>query len=355
VTGLAHFPSAWGHEVSVASAKLNLHSSGDYQMEISLDITASPDPAQNDEVSPEQAALEYLSKCIELRFDEHTEKLVFSGLKPAEVENQEGVTRLYCEHAGKIPKGAKFLMVHVTQDTTVALVMAVFKDGIQGPRVMQIYPGEFSAPPIDLSFVGQPVIEGDPFATDNAAAIPPPTFWKGFRTGLSGWGESPLRAILVLAVLLTSLSGRHVLWQAGILLLAHSIGQWAAMAANSAIGASEMALGLGLAVGALSMDGILRGQVDPRRLVSVGVIGFAAGWLTRGVFVLTPEFERSAARLWGQHLGSALGVALAGLLVWVALGTIWSQPWYRKKLQAPVYNLLLVIGGILAAIQTISA
>ena len=41
----------------------------DYLIELSLEIVESEDPALNDEISPEQAALEYLSDAVALKFD----------------------------------------------------------------------------------------------------------------------------------------------------------------------------------------------------------------------------------------------------------------------------------------------
>ncbi len=133
-----------------------------YSIELAMDIYPSEDPAMNDKVSPQQAADFFSTEALDLFFgDVQIEPKAKSELfkdPEADPEIQEVKVKVLVTLTGEIPKDAEHFTLRVSPDTTAAVVMVTFKDGIPGRRAEVLYPGEFSSP-VEVS----KIIEADPF------------------------------------------------------------------------------------------------------------------------------------------------------------------------------------------------
>lgn len=321
------------HQVTAASAKAIFERDGNYLIELSLDITPSEDPAANDEISPEQAALEYLQGSVALKFDEEEFEPDFGDLQEAEIAAKQGVTRLYTEVKGTVPAGTKQFFLHVLPTAQVAVVMVVFKDGVQGRRAHVMLPGEFSKP-IDLQFVGEKVIRGDPFAE-------PPTIYQSVRVGaqqlVAGMGQ---RAVLVLAILLFAVSIGQSAQQCLTLMLGSLFGHVLMMSINIQPKIEMLEFLLGLCVVAIAIDNFRRERWSWKRLLFLAVIGVIVGACTRDV-----DHERNLTSLLGFYAGGGIVIGVMLGLFWAVFGFLWKMPWYRNQLVVPGSFLVAGIGA----------
>ncbi len=357
VGGLGVLGTGWlpAHQISAVAAHAAFERDGNYRFDLSLDVTGSPDPAMDELVSPEEAALAYLRDALKFRFDESDFAPSFGPLRvvPREdpLEPGQEMMRLETSASGRIPSGARAFQVRLSPETEVALVMMVSKDGIAQRRAQTLFAGEVSRP-IDLTFVGEAVRAGDPFAKEAEAAKPVPTMRDGVRAGaarlLATGGRS---ALLLVLIFLGGRSWRHSgaqLWWfcsgslAGHLLLragGWGLPPWA-----------PETLSL-VAILGMALDNILRSGTGSGRFLSVALAGGLLGLGARN-----PEIDSTWAGLLGYHAG-VLGVGL-GFVVFtrMVLGPFCSQPWYRERLVVPLsfgaigmvlwWGLMRVVPGV---------
>ncbi|NOY00327.1 MAG: hypothetical protein GXP30_11415 [Verrucomicrobia bacterium] len=154
---------SYAHKVTAVSVVSKFDTKArKYSIELAMDIYPSEDPAINDEVSPQQAADFFSTEALDLFFgDIQIEPQAKSELfkdPEADPEIQEVKVKVLVTLSGEIPKDAGNFTLRVSPDTTAAVVMVTFKDGIPGRRAEVLYPGEFSSP-VEVS----EIIEGDPF------------------------------------------------------------------------------------------------------------------------------------------------------------------------------------------------
>jgi hypothetical protein len=334
---------AEAHQISAVAAKASFNRDGTYRFALSLDVTGSADPALNEQISPEQAALAYLEDALRFSFDGVSFVPEFGALELVTRQDPLGVSgelvQLFTEAGGKIPPGAKEFQVGLSPETDVALVMIVVKDGITQRRAQTLFAGELSRP-VDLSFVGQPVEAGDPFEAERRAEVPVPGPTEGWKAGaarmLAGNGRG---ALLVVALLLVGGTlARQVLlvlacWGGAV------AGQVWLRLAGWEPGSGMTVAWLGMVLLAVSVDNALRGKADGRRLA------FAAGCgLALGVASPDPVAGAGWGAWWGYQGGGLVVLAALALVVWVVLGPFQAAEWYRRRLVRPVSWVLAGTG-----------
>ncbi|MEQ1843777.1 MAG: hypothetical protein ABL994_25520, partial [Verrucomicrobiales bacterium] len=218
---------AEAHQISAVGSKASFDRDGTYRFDLSLDVTGSPDPAQDQLISPEQAALDYMKNALAFQFDDVTFHPEFGPLQVIErkdpYEQQGDLVQLHTEATGKIPPGATSFRVRLSSETDVALVMVVSKDGITQRRAQTMFAGEVSRP-VDLSFVGQKIVPGDPFLAEVTAERPVPGFREGLRGGVARMlASGGRRALVVVTMLLLSATA----WEAGLQITLFWVGSFA--------------------------------------------------------------------------------------------------------------------------------
>lgn len=312
------------HQANAVSVKTSLESAGTYKVAVSIDVIASPDAAMNDTISPEEAALEVV-RDIALQFDEEEFSPEFSEMEELPVADQQGVTRLYSETTGEIPKGASQFFLHLMPEAQVALVMAVFKNGTMDRRTHVLFPGEYSRP-IDLSFVGMEVAETDPFEADH-----PPSYWQSFRSGIFYLiTDDAKRALALLLLCLFARSLSQAVTQGLTFALASMIGHWALSVSEANFPINLLAALMAISILLLAADNIVRARMGKSRYVSVALAG-----LVCGLAVQFPLISDDKGRFVCFHLGELIGIATLVSFLWLVLGSYWKHDWYRQKLLMP--------------------
>lgn len=326
---------AWAHRVSAVVAEAKFSRAGTYQFVLSLEVQASPDPAQNDRVSPEQAVLEYLRSAITFQFDEQTVKPDFSqpsaGAQTApEAPDALPKQQLHTEANGKIPEGARAFYTKLSPDTEVALVLLVEVNGVRDRRARTLFAGEISRP-VDLTLLRQAGRE-EP-GPESAAGAKQPTASGSSMVQLgSAWlfERGGRGAVLLIAVLVVGISLQAVGMQSVVFLGGVFLGQLL-----FGMGSGPAKEGVGSVILALMLVGLagdnLRAPaaVSPLRHALVGFTGLFLGIFYPGKM------------LPGFLAGQVLAVAGCALLVWAVLGGFWKQPWYGARLLRPASWLLV--------------
>ncbi|MFT5467332.1 MAG: hypothetical protein ACI8UO_002436 [Verrucomicrobiales bacterium] len=349
--------SSWAHETDHVSARAVFERNGDYLIELVLKIVESADPALNDEISPEEAALSYLKEAIALKIDEEEFRPEFSELKRADVEVSEGETILYTQVEGTVPNGADLFFVRVLPTAQVAVWMIVIKDGKPDRRSHVMYPGEYSKP-IDLRFMTDEIIYADPFAAA-------PSFKDGAWAGMAGlvFGPSPPTAkegvslpgrgghaaVLLFTILLFGLNLRQSIEQLATVMVAALLGHSIAMQFDLRIPDGLAELVLGVAVLGIAVDNLMRNRWGWGRHAPIAVAAILAGACSRQIM-----FETEGAALSGFYFGGAVAVAAVFIAFWLAASTFWKRPWYRHQLIIPCSFLVAGIGAFWVFSATIS-
>lgn len=327
---------AWAHRVSAVGAEAKFFRDGTYQFALNLEVQASPDPAQNDLVSPEQAVLDYLRSAITFQFDEQAVKPDFS--KPAPVAEPAGTAtdvlprqELRTEARGKVPAGARAFFAKLSPDTEVALVLMVERDGVRDRRARTLFAGEISRP-VDLAFLTQAGPEAASPDSDGSGAKEikrggNSTVRQGWVWLLDGGGRG---AVLLVAILLAGISLQAAGMQSVVFLGSVFLGQLL-----FGMGSGPAKEGVGSVVLALMLLGVAGDNLRVPAAVSglrYALVGFSGLFL--GVFF-------PGKMLPGFLAGQVLAVAAGALLVWAALGGFWKQPWYGARLLRPASWLLV--------------
>lgn len=299
----------------------------DYLVEFSMDITESSDPALNDQISPEQAALTYLQEAVALKFDEEEFRPEFSSLNEADVENKQGVTRLYTTVEGNAPVGSKNFFLHVLPTAQVAVVMVTFKNGKQGRRANVMLPGEYSNP-ITLLETADP--------TESLS------FYQAMRLGASKlFTLQGQAAVLIFVILLYSLRFGQTLTQQAAFVLAAIAGHAICAAFGSPIpGDATLTTFFGATIMLIAIDNCLRSEWSIRRLMIVGLAGAITGLCTRDALA-----ETQIQTTLGFYLGWLGAMALVLGLTWVAIGAFWKVAWHRNQLIIPTSFLIIGVGA----------
>lgn len=340
------------HQIDHAAAKAVFEKNGEYRIELSLRVVESEDPALNDQISPEEAALLYIKDAIALKFDEYEFQPEFGELKEADVEVREGEIVLYTEYSGRVPEGSEKFFLHVLPTAQVAVWMVVFKDGKQGRRAHAMFPGEYSNPE-DLRFITDEIIFADPFAE-------PPGFTEGALAGLAHLvsgpsirgeqvGSGALIALLFFAVLLFGFSFLHSLQQLATVLVFALLGHAIFTRVDFDLTAGLAQLLLGLAVLGIAVDNIVRSRWGWSRHFPIAVAAFVVGALSREI-----KIESENAALAGFYAGGVVAaLALFGLFC-LSIGTFWKKPWFRHQLIVPCSFLIAGIGAFQVFKATLS-
>ena len=215
------------------------------------------------------------------------------------------------------------------------LQMVVIKDGVRERRAHAIYAGEFSRP-VDLSFIGEQVIEGDPFTAEAEAEQSEAMFGQSLVSGLQR-GE-----LLVLFAVLALLgrSFRDLGLQAAAMWLGVLLGHAATLILNLTVEGSITSAIAGLAILGMAVNNVMRPQIDNLRLALCALAGLLIGLGTRAADAVT-----AAVSLVGFHLGSAIAISLLGLVIWAVLGAFWQRDWFRQKISMPFSFLLAGAGA----------
>lgn len=322
------------HQVSAVGAEAKFFRDGAYQFGLSLEVEASQDPALNDEISPEQAVLEYLRAGITFLFDDSVVRPQFT--KPAPVSEAPAETgtlprvQLYTEARGRVPDGAGAFYVKLSPDTEVALVLLVERDGVRERRARTLFAGEISRP-VDLTFLTLPRREEDPFEAEGAQ--PEPAGSKGVMLRLgSEWlfGSGGRGAVLLVALLLVGISPQAAGLQAVTFLGAIFFGQLL-----FGLGSGPAREGVAAVASALLLAGAAAHNLKAPphltwpRYALAGLSGFFLGMFSPGKM------------LPGFLAGQALAVLACTFLVWLVLGGFWKQSWYGARLLRPASWLFL--------------
>jgi hypothetical protein len=159
-------PAVFAHKVTAVSVVTELDTKAQtYQVELAMEVDPTGDPAIDDVITPEQAAITFATEALVIYFDDEAIEAGTPEVRiitesdedtPVELRQQKAVATL----KGGIPKGAGIFMLYVDETTEAAVVMVVIKDEKPGRRLQVLYPGEFSNPENV-----EPVIEADPFPT----------------------------------------------------------------------------------------------------------------------------------------------------------------------------------------------
>ncbi len=323
------------HQISAVAAQASFERNGTYRFHLSLDVTGSADPAMNELISPEEAALNYLRDALEFRFDDGAFTPSFGPLQMVQrkdpLDQTDETVELETHATGHIPPGAKAFQVRLSPETEVALVMRVEKDGIAQRRAQTLFAGEISRP-IDLSFVGEAVTGGDPFEKEKEAEKPAPTVKDGLRAGAARMlapGGRP--ALLLLLILLPSVTWR----QSGAQLLLFSAGN---LVGHLFLGGNGGALAPWLveilplaALLGMSYANVSRFQARWMRLVTVTLAGALLGLASHHA-----EASLGWSRLLSYH-GGLLGIGCAvAFVLWLVIGPYRSTSWYQGRLVLPL-------------------
>lgn len=329
------------HQVSAVVAEAKFFRDGTFRFGLSLDVQASSDPALNDAISPEQAALNYLRAGITFLFDEKVIQPEFSQPAtvsgPASAPGMQPGTRLYSEASGGIPPGSQAFYTRLSPDTEVALVLLVERDGVKERRARTLFAGETSRP-VDLTFLTLPRQERDPFDSEghleprSQAAAPEGGAGMMRRGGIWLFQNGARGLVLLVALLLAGISAQAVGLQSVTFLGALFAGQ---LLFN--LGAGPPKESLGTLVSALLLAGVAAHNWRAPQTLSGWryALAFAAGMVQGVCFPgkMLPGF------LLGQA-GAVLGVSL---LLWLILGAYWKSPWYISRVLRPACLLLLVV------------
>jgi len=345
VAGVFWAGTAGAHQISAVAAKASFERDGTYRFALSLDVTGSADPTLDEQISPEQAALAYLEEALRFSFDGVGVTPRFGELelvtRPDPLGVEGDLVQLHTEASGKIPPGAKEFQVALTPETDVALVMIVVKDGITQRRAQTLFAGELSRP-VDLTFVGQAVEEGDPFAAERSAEIVVPGFAAGVKGGmgrmLAGSGRG---ALVVVALLLGCGILREHLLQLSVCWVAWVAGQAVSRFAGWEPTAADADRWFGLALAGVALDNVFRGRTDGRRLAVAGGSGALMGICFR---------EAAYEAGWDPWCGYQLGVLAVmiglALVTWIVLGPFREKEWYGRRFSVPVSWFLAGVGVV---------
>ncbi len=341
---------ARAHQIKAVVSKAIFERDGSYLFGLSLEIQASEDPALNDTISPEQAALSYLKESITLHFDEVELLPEFSPLESIEQPNpfpgMDQVTHLYTETRGIVPRGAMNFMVRLSEETDVALVMAVIIDGVMQKRPHTLFAGEFSRP-IDLGFIDQQVQEKDPFLAQE-----PPKFSLPGAKFFAEAAESPVvedllagarelfandakRAVLALAVFLLATGFFRGMAQVVALVLGLVFGQMLALVGRVPEWPYLGELVLGASIVLMAWSNLAHPRVTAVRFALVVLVGMLVGFCTQ-----TAEYSR----LSGFLAGEVAALLAVFVVTWIVLGAFWKKKWYRSLLVIPASCILLGMG-----------
>ncbi len=345
---------AFAHRVSSVSLVSRLDTKErTYVLEAAMEVVPSEDAAQNDQISPEDAAREFSSYLV-VMFDrveqepamEIAEEETSDADTPPELRRQQVITTL----SGKIPEGAGEFLLYLDPRCPMAVVMVVLKADQPDHRMQVVLAGEYSRP-VSVALV----VEGDPFEAGNAeASSPAPMPTAAVASGktalpapfLAGWRaflhESALPVALVVAMFLLSLGRADLLRQAGTLLAAQ--GSVAALAAWSLLPTAAWAgPALVALVAALAIEALLHRQVRGWRYGLVAAAGVALGCFLAG----TPSFrgfvaagDAGAGRVGLLLLGIGAAFVLVGLATAAVLLPLGRFEWYRKSVVAPLAVLV---------------
>jgi len=317
-------PSLTAHEANLVAAKVILGTDGTYRFELSIDVVSSSDPALDDTISPEEAAMAVTQE-INLCFDEDEFHPDFSPLEQLDVPDQQDVIRLFTEATGKVPPDAEQFLVHLSQDAQVYLIMAVFKGEVQDRRAHVLFPGEYSRP-MDLSFMSLEVISADPFERDR-----PPSRWEALRTGMIHLTQNGAHwAILVLVLCLYSRNLSDCLMHALAFGLASMMGHAMVSGSSVELPPSFAMAASGLCVLFVSVDNGIRQQLTWTRYLVALLAGAGLGISTQ-----FPLIEMEPANVVIFHLGELITIIAIALLTWICVGAIWQKDWYRWKILFP--------------------
>jgi len=364
------------HQVTAVSVVSKFDTKGRrYSIELAMDIYPSEDPAVNDKVSPQQAADFFSTEALMLFFgDTQIEPQTKSELfkdPEADPDVEEQKVKVLVTLFGKIPKKAGYFTLQVSPDTTAAVVMVTFLDGVPGRRAEVLYPGEFSSP-VDVA----PVVEGDPFEAAEAAAaggkkqgemtvgeedqkltVNPEQggmasmgyfFELGIRSFFSGRYEALL---LVLCLFFFNQKLKDLLWQ----VIAFSIVRFtaSAMAVFGMVSLSGMSGVSGLlfnwliplGVIALALGSLFSEELSWWRIELIALLGFLIGT----VFSITLSIAAlNADSVFKAFIGYNLGIELGQLLTLGAAGLVvmafWDRDWYRRSISMPVSVLIAGVG-----------
>lgn len=361
------------HRVSSVSLLAYLDSKErSYRLDLAMEVVPSEDPAENDRISPEDAAREFAG-FLKILFDEKEQKpemkihleSTSDAETPPELRRQQVMTEL----KGPIPDGAGDFLLYLDPRCPMAVVMVAMVDGDLGARRMQvILSGEYSRPiPVGS------IVEGDPFeaeqpptaaksaaasesgsdvaaagrspSPDGPSGSAPAPAAGGLRLGWRAFfRESLLPSFLAVGMLLLTLGRTSVLWQAGCLLGAS--GLVSVGAAFSLLPAPEWAAPvLALLVAAIALEALWHRHVRfwryPLVLGAGAALGlFLAGTGAHRVLFATPETGPVDIVLFLLGTQSAFAaVVLGAASVLLPLSRFES---YRKAIVAP---LAVLIGG----------
>ena len=327
---------AWAHQVSAVGAEAKFFRDGTYVFALSLEVQASSDPVLNDQISPEQAVLNYLGTAISFLFDEQEVKPEFSKPAPsgAPPRNVRPVPtlQLYTEAKGKIPTGAQAFYTKLSPETEVAVVLLVERDGVRERRARTIFAGE-TCRPVDLTFLSSPRREGDVPGVEGKPSEQPGLEDSMLRRG-SGWmfAGGGRAAVLLVAILLVGISLQALGMQAVVFLVAVFFGQLL-----FGFGSGPPKQDLGAVISALLLAGLAAHNLRASSVLTwvryslVSLTGLVLGIFSPGK--LLPGFLA----------GQLLAVTGCTLLVWVVTGGFWKQPWYGSKVLRPASWLLLAV------------
>ncbi len=323
------------HGDNAVATLASFNRDGTYQIQVSVQVIAPGDPALEESISPEAAAMNNIVGEIRIQFDEVELKPLFGALKSVAIPELEGMTTLVRKAEGYMPAGSSQFLLHLGSEATVALVMAVTRDGVEDRRRHVVVPGQ-SSRPIDL--------RSDPFDAD-APITAGAAFRQGFMWPLS---DSAKRGLMIMLLCIYAgnlrLSGAlTAAWW-----IAATMAQINLEASDMTRPAPQTQVGL-LALGVLALSTGLLVKPDDHfiqypYLFAVGA-GIAAGSSTWPLVTQAVYFP-----------ASGFGTAAIACLCCFVLKPMWCQDSYKANIARPAslvlagasvsWLILAVFGGL---------
>ncbi len=367
-------PPVEAHRVTSVSLLAHFDTKqGRYSLDAAMEVVPSDDLAYNDEISPEDAAREFAGFLVVKFGENEVEPELLIEVEeasdedtPPELQRQQVMTRL----SGPIPEGSGDFLLYVDPRCPMAVVMVVAKDEQISRRMQVILSGEYSRP-----VTVRPVEEGDPFSADPVESESPgeasdtaegpsapdatgpasaPTilaprnaFVDGFRSALV---ETPLAALLALAMLLLTLGRTSTLWQLSAVFvgLAPALALSVSLVLPPCPWAVEAA---GALVAAVALEALFHHHVRWWRYPLLAAAGAAVGALLAtlpSLRALLLEKDPGALAPLLVPLGAGSALLLATFAAAAILLPLGGHSWYRKLVAAPLAVLVAGVAGFLA-------
>lgn len=367
---------ASAHQVSSVSLVSRLDTEEKtYHLDIAMEVIPSEDQAQNDQISPEDAAREFAEEYLNVLFDETevTPELEISVEKTSDEDTPETLQRkqILVNLRGTFPVGSEEFLLYLDPTCPMAVIMVVIKDEKPSRRMQVVLAGEYSRP-VNI----EPMVEGDPFVAAEKAktadvpaiserpeieAVPleemssekaPCPFCAGWS---SFFAASWLPPLFLIAILLLTMKGRAVFHQLVVLLIAQ--GLMIALSVWQLVPPLSWALIVASVVLIiLSLEAVFHHELKWWRLIVVALGGLSAGQLIASTSEFYGFFGGGVISLrevilflLGTEVAFfAVGIVAAAILIFLS-----RKSWYRKAVVQPLatvitaYSLFLLLEPLL--------